>query len=131
MRLTGENTEKRYSAWVNNKVMALMLAIQSNKTRDSRSILKHEFFLEEIEHHFVDCHANSKVWRAFSYLKRYLRTYPQGTANHQKTALRMLRLIYEELGFQGTRIVENDFKKMQNVMQQKVEISEIMLTPVA
>lgn len=89
---------KRYQAWVNNKVQALSLTIQVNRVHHGHGFLKHEFFLEEIEHHFIDSHARYKVWRAFRYLKQYLKTYPHGKANHQKTALAMLGFIYDRLG---------------------------------
>ena len=100
-----EPVGKKYQAWVNNKVQALTLTIQRNRVRDIQSLLKHEFFLEEIEHHFMDCQAGHRVWRAFHYLKRYLRNCPHEKANHRKSALKMLGLIYGELGFDERKIL--------------------------
>ncbi len=99
-----EPAEKRYRAWVNNKVQALTLTIQTNRVNNIHSLLKHEFFLEEVEHHFMDSHAGHRVWRAFLYLKRYLKLYPHARANHQKGAMKMLELIYGQLGFDGRKI---------------------------
>jgi hypothetical protein len=94
-----ENGEKRYQAWVHNKIMALAWLIQRNKSKDKRGLLRHEFFLDEIEHHFMDCDAECKVWKAFRYLRLYLRTYPQKKLRHRDKALEMLELVYERLGF--------------------------------
>ena len=96
---------KKYQAWVNNKVQVLTLTIQRDQIRDAHSLLKHEFFLEEIEHHFIDSHAGRRVWRAFDYLKRYLRHCSHTKTNHRKGALKMLSLIYGELGFDERKIV--------------------------
>jgi len=132
MSLDGlEPAEKRYRAWVNNKVTVLIWVIERNKPRDSRSMLKHEFFLEEIEHHFMDCHASYRAWRAFRYLRGYLKSYPHAKVNHQRTALAMLRLIYEELGFSGQRISVPDFKEAKSDMGKNVEYEEVILTPAA
>lgn len=95
-----EDGERRYQAWVHNKMMALAWLIQRNKPRDKRGLLRHEFFLDEIEHHFMDCDAGYKVWEAFRYLRLYLRTYPQKKARHRDKALEMLELVYERLGFE-------------------------------
>lgn len=99
-----ENTAKMYRAWVNNRVSALLLTIQRSEMKDMELSLKHEFFLEEIEHHFVDSHAGVRVWRAFNYLRRYLKCDSDAKASHRIGALRMLGLIYERLGFDGKKI---------------------------
>ena len=102
-----EPAEQRYRAWVNNKVLALYLTIDRNRPREIHCLQKHEFFLEEIEHHFMDSHAGYKVWRAFNYLKRFLKRDLDTKASHRKGALRMLGLIYERLGFDGRKILSS------------------------
>ncbi len=100
-----ESVDKKYQAWVNNKIQVLTLTIQRNQARDIRILLKHEFFLEEIEHHFMDCHAGHRVWRGFLHLKRYLRNCPHAKTTHRRGALKMLGLIYGELGFDERKIL--------------------------
>lgn len=121
-----ETAEQRYKAWVNNKIMALIWVIERNAHRDLTAILKHVFFLEEIEHHFMDCHADYRVWRAFRYLKAYLRTYPHKKLIRQHTAFAMLRIIYEKLGFSGQKIPVLSFKDIK-----KSECADHILTPAA
>lgn len=102
---TCESTAKKYQAWVNNRVAALLLAIEKTKACDELSLLKHEFFLDEIEHHFMDGHAGSRVGRAFQYLRRYLKHDPSAKAGHRRGALKMLGVIYGQLGFDGRKIL--------------------------
>lgn len=94
-----ESGEKRYQAWIHNKIMTLAWLIQRNKPKDKNGLLRHQFFLDEIEHHFMDCYAECKVWYAFRYLRLYLKTYPHSKSRRVETALKMLELIYEKLGF--------------------------------
>lgn len=98
------DSKSRYEAWVNNRVMALSMTIQVNKRRVERSLLRHEFFLDEIEHHFINCYSGKKVWNAFRYLRLYLRSYPHMKPRHQQKALEMLDRIYTTLGFEKGRI---------------------------
>ena len=102
-----EPAEMRYRAWVNNKVLALYLTIDRNRPREIQCLLKHEFFLEEIEHHFMDSHAGYRIWRAFNYLKCFLKSDAYTKVIHRKGALRMLGLIYERLGFDGKKILSS------------------------
>jgi hypothetical protein len=53
----------------------------------------------------MDSHAGYKVWRAFNYLKRFLKSDLGIKPGHRKGALRMLGLIYERLGFDGRNIL--------------------------
>ncbi len=100
-----ESTAKKYEAWVNNRVAALLLAIERTKVCNDQNLLRHEFFLDEIEHHFVDGNAGGRVGRAFQYLRRYLKDYPQVKASHRRGALKMLGIIYGQLGFDGRKIL--------------------------
>jgi len=102
---TCKNTAKKYKAWVNNRVAALLLAIERTKAGNDESLIRHEFFLDEIEHHFVDGNAGGRVGRAFQYLRRYLKDYPLMKAGHRKGALKMLGIIYGQLGFDGRKIL--------------------------
>ncbi len=101
-----ETPGKRYRAWVNNRMMVLAWDLKRNRAKDSHTLLKHAFFLEELEHHFMDCHAEPRIWRAFYYLQLYLAAYPQVKWGRVETAMKMLGLIYERLGFQGCKIFE-------------------------
>src|SRR3989338_6153942 len=99
--IESQDVSSRWMGWVNNRMTMLIWDLQRNRLKDRRLLLKHEFFLEDLEHHFMDCHAEPKIWKAFCYLQRYLKTYPQAKPAHVKKALKMLSLIYEQLGFEG------------------------------
>lgn len=105
-----EPAGKKYHAWVNNRVQSLTLTIQARTTKDLEILLKHKFFLEEIEHHFMHSHADRRVWKTFYYLKRYLKNLPHTKVNHQRSALKMLAFIYDRLGFDGRKILPSIIK---------------------
>lgn len=105
-----ETPEKRYQAWIRNKFLVLSLTIQGNRPKEKSSLLKHEFILEEIEHHFMDSHAGNRIWRAFRYLKQYLKTYPHIEAKRRKPALIMLWFIYDRLGFDGSKLRSAEYE---------------------
>ncbi len=96
--------ETRYRAWVNNKVAGLIWTIQRGGEGDERGFLRHLFFLDEIEHHFIDSHARRAVWRALDYLRRYFNAEAGSKDRHRGKALEMVSLIYEELGLEVRKV---------------------------
>ncbi len=74
-----KETEALFRAWFNNRMTVLLILIHHIRQRDPRMILKIDFFLTDIEHHFVDSHAGEPYRYAFSYLHRYLKVYPAVT----------------------------------------------------
>ena len=104
--------ENRYKAWVNNKIMILSLIISTDKVRNQDVLLRNEFFLEELEHHFMGIDVDKSVWRAFSYLKKYLKKFPHSSLRQRHIAIEMLALIYQELGFDCRNIKSNETLKV-------------------
>lgn len=92
------NVAVRFHGWFNNRMCLLLMMIENVKPRDLRSIFKLEFFLDDIEHHFVPTHSPRYVWGAFRYLKRFLRLYPRIKTRHLVVALKMTARIYEAVG---------------------------------
>ena len=88
----------RFHGWFNNRMCLLLMMIENVKPRDLRSIFKLEFFLDDIEHHFIPTHSSRYVWGAFRYLKRFLRLYPRIKTRHLAVALKMTFRIYEAVG---------------------------------
>lgn len=103
------NEEKRFkeffSGWFNNRMAIILMAIQHLKRKDAQAILRIEFFLEDVEHHFTDSHAPKWVRNAFRYLKSYFKVYPEVTLWQSYRAVEMIARIYESLGLklQGQR----------------------------
>lgn len=60
--------ESIFRAWFNNRMTVILMLMQHSRLRDSRTMMKIEFFLNDIEHHFVDSHAPKHLWDAFRYL---------------------------------------------------------------
>lgn len=94
-----KETGALFRAWFNNRMTVLLILIHHIQQRDPRMILKIDFFLTDIEHHFVDSHAGKPYRYAFSYLHRYLKVYPAVTYKGSHKAVEMVRRIYEALGF--------------------------------
>jgi hypothetical protein len=90
--------EPFFWAWFNNRMTVVLIAVQSVRLRDSQSMMRIRFFLDDLEHHFVDGHAAKTVWDAFRYLKRYFEVYPKVTLKQCKRALEMVGRIYAILG---------------------------------
>lgn len=87
-------------AWFNNRMMILLMYIQYVRRLDTRNMLKSVFFLEEIEHHFIEGGAPYPIRNAFRYLKRYLTVYPRVTKKHCERAYEMVARIYAGMGYE-------------------------------
>ena len=61
-------------------------------------MLRIEFFLDDLEHHYIDSHAEKPVRDAFRYLRRFLKIYPQVKPEHACRAFQMVGRIYGALG---------------------------------
>lgn len=90
--------ETLFEAWFNNRMTVILMAIQCPRSKNPESAAKTRFFLEDIEHHYVDPHAPKAVRNAFRYLRRYFAVYPNACREHSEEATEMVERIYEALG---------------------------------
>jgi len=84
-----------FVGWFNNRMMVILMLIQDIRPRESRSMLRAEFFLEEIERHFISPSADRTARNAFRWMRRYLKIYPAVTKEHSKRALDKVSQIYD------------------------------------
>ena len=116
-----------FRGWFNNHMTIVLMALQSPRLRTSETAFRIRFFLEDIEHHFVDSHAPKSTRDSFRYLKRYFRIYPGVTENHCRRAIEMVGGIYQVLGLEFGFQPEMDelpfFKKQQAEIRKEISIS--------
>ena len=98
------NPENLFRGWFNNHMTILLFMVQQPKPRKARTMLRIEFFIEDVEHHYIGCHGGKSVHDAFRYLKRYCKVYPAVTYRHSERAVEMVGRIYEALGLKLTTI---------------------------
>lgn len=100
--LQGQEESRDYSGlfrgWFNNRMTVVLMVLQNPSFRPPQTMQRIEFFLEEVEHHFVDAYAPKSIRNAFRYLKRYFRIYPNVTESHCRCAIQMVGRIYQALG---------------------------------
>ena len=95
-----EELQRQCLCWFNNHMTVILMAIQYIHGREAPTIAGIEFFLHDIEHHFIRIEAGQAVRHAFRYLKRYFKCYPRVTPKHSKRAVEMVRRIYSSLGLE-------------------------------
>lgn len=93
--------EGQFQAYVNNRMNILVMWVQHMKLREINTAKQHlEFFLYDMEHHFVDPYAGREIRNAFRWLKVYVRIYPEVfRKNRAQRAYEMIASIYDALGF--------------------------------
>jgi len=84
-----------FKGWFNNRMMVILMLMQDIRRRESRSMLRAEFFLEDVEHHFVKPSSGREIRNAFRWMRRYLKQYPQVTREHSRKALDQVSRIYD------------------------------------
>lgn len=101
--------DEQFDAYVNNRLFVLIMWVRSVKQRKNTASGKQhlEFFLHDMEHHFVDPHAGKEVRDAFRWLKAYVKVYPH-VSKKDKTqkAYEMIKTVYEALGIKFPLIEE-------------------------
>lgn len=92
--------EGQFSAYVNNRMNILLMWIQCIKHRDLSATKQHlRFFLQDMEHHFVDPYAGKKTRNAFRWIHAYVRIYPNiSKKDRTQKAYEMIGRIYDSLG---------------------------------
>ena len=112
----GRDYNGLFRGWFNNHMTIVLLALQNPRLRTSETIYRIRFFLQDIEHHFVDSHAPKSTRDSFRYLKRYFCIYPVVTESHCRRAIEMVGRIYQVLGlkweFQDSTAVEEKDKNL-------------------
>jgi hypothetical protein len=79
--------------------MTLLLgAIQFVKEQDTSFMYRRELFIDDLEHHFIEPHADALVFDALHWLKEYLRRYPRVMKSECLEALQKVRVIYDFFG---------------------------------
>lgn len=97
--LAGGKLPELFQAYFNNRMMILLMMIEHPEiSRDAFSVSRQKFFLEDLYHHFLPPHAESKYRRAFEWLFRFLEIYPEITPQKIYKAIQMVSLIYEVFG---------------------------------
>lgn len=103
--------EGQFAAYVNNRMNILIMWIQHRSKLVSGDIKQHlQYFLHDMEHHFVDPHVDKNLRDAFRWLRIYIKTYPACTElkqDRKQRAFEMAARVYEAVGISfplGTRI---------------------------
>ena len=89
-----DGIEGLFWGWFNNHMAMILLAIECRRIRETRSMIRIELFLNDIEHHFIESDVPKQVRDAFRWIKRYFRVYPAVTIRQSEKAARMLGTIY-------------------------------------
>lgn len=84
--------------WFSNRMLPLLGMIQFIHERDERAKVRAEFFLEDIEHHFINSQRPRSLENAFRYLRFYLQAYPNVSLENSRRAVEMVKRIYQALG---------------------------------
>lgn len=80
-----------FLAWFQDGVRVIRKTVENPTFRDSRLLAEMEFFLGQIEHHFVGSGAPQRIWDAFRYLRCFFKASPLVRAKHVKRASEMTR----------------------------------------
>lgn len=97
-----QNTENKFHAWVNNRMAVILMDVERPRKRTREYVMKAHWFLENLEHHFIDPYTTKSVRDAFRYLFRYLFVKEETRKKHSSTAKAMIKTIYAELGYELT-----------------------------
>jgi len=106
--------------WFNNQMALLLMLIQCVRPRMPKLLLKIEFFLRDVEHHYLPPKAGASVRGAFRYLEGYFRVYPRVTREESNRAVRMVGRIYAAFGY---RFREGDFLKGPEIRSERRQSS--------
>lgn len=105
--LAGGKLKELFLAYFNNRMMILLMMIEHPETsRKAISIERAKFFLEDLYHHFLPPHCETKYRRAFEWLFCFLEVFPQVTPQRIYRAIRMVGLVYEAFGLELPKRLE-------------------------
>lgn len=87
-------------AWINNRMFPILALMQLIHETDPSVLAQAQFFLTDIEHHFMRTDIPVPVGQAFRYLSCYLGVYPNVSIEDSRRAIAMIKRIYEALGIE-------------------------------
>lgn len=89
-----------FQGWFNNQMTILLFALQSPKPLGRDAVKRLQFFLYDLEHHFLRGLQEAGVRRALRYLKCFLCAYPIVSMKHAPSVVRSVARIYEAAGLE-------------------------------
>lgn len=89
-----------FLSWFNNHMALIVMALEYVRRRQPGFLMKVEFFLHGIEHHYLRPSRDKFVTDAFRYLRRYFKVYPNVKIEHSQRAFEMVGRIYAALGLE-------------------------------
>jgi hypothetical protein len=89
-----------FIGWFNNKMMLILLWIQSPRPRSEASRTKLIFFLDELYHHFMSRSLQGDETRTIQWLKLFLARCPLVAPRHRLNAFKMCARIYRAYGLE-------------------------------
>ena len=96
-----------FKAYFNNKMTILLMMIEHPLiARSVLSVEKQKVFLHDLYHHFLPQNVPMKYHHAFRWLNGFLNWYPEVSPKQIHTAIKMIALIYEALGFRLDKRLE-------------------------
>ena len=99
--LAGGKLNELFLGYFNNRMTVLLMMIEHPGIgRNLTTVARQRFFLEDLYHHFLPPHAESKYYRAFEWLFLFLKRYPNVTPWQIYRALEMVELVYEAFGLE-------------------------------
>lgn len=87
-----------FLSWFNNNMCIFLMLIQRVTEREPKTMMRMEFFLYEIEHHYLKANVTKDVSVAFHWLRKFLTLYPDVSAKQCEKAVEMVRRIYGVVG---------------------------------
>src|SRR3989338_1509742 len=91
--------ETLFRGWFGNNMVILIMLLQGKNLRKETTIMRMQFFLFDLEHHFLNPRADHQIFRnEFRYLRYCLRVNPNTCVQHKERAMEMIAMIYEGLG---------------------------------
>jgi len=99
--LDGGKLEQHFLAYLNNRMSVLLMMIEHpGIRREAQSILRQRYFLEDLYHHFLPSECPLRYRRAFEWLFRFLKVFPDVSPRGIGTAQYMVGLVYEAFGME-------------------------------
>lgn len=96
--LSDSEAKGLFLGWLNNRMGMILMAIQCIKAKEQSTLAHFEFFLHDLEHHFLA--GDRSLSEAFRYLRRYFRVYPNVTLAQSRKALEKVKEIYNAFGLE-------------------------------
>ena len=93
--------EGLFKGWLNNRMAILIMLVECRKLRDPKRVLRINFFLEDLRHHYMPSNIEDSVQEAFDYLREFFNDYPAVTDQQCQKALEMVNRVYNALGYES------------------------------